>query len=70
MRRGRLMAVDAQERVPPRAPHFGILCGMKQIVTATAAFGRMREKGVTYVDKTAYFHRLPYRVCQTGRAPL
>lgn len=43
---------------------------MKQIVTATAAFGRMREKGVTYVDKTAYFHRLPYRVCQTGRAPL
>ncbi len=43
---------------------------MKQIVTATAAFGRMREKGVTYVDKTAYFHWLPYRVCQTGRAPL
>ena len=64
-RGGRLMAADA-----PRAPHFGILCGMKQIVTATAAFGRMREKGVTCVDKTAYFHWLPCRVCQTGRAPL
>ena len=64
------MAVDAQERAPPSAPEFGIMGGMKQIVTATAAFGRMREKGVTYVDKTAYFHWLPYRVCQTGRAPL
>lgn len=34
---------------------------MKQIVTATAAFERMREKDVVYVDKTAYFHRLLQR---------
>ena len=34
---------------------------MKQIVTATAAFERMREKDVTYVDKTAYFYRLLQR---------
>ena len=34
---------------------------MKQIVTATAAFERMREKDVAYVDKTAYFHRLLQR---------
>ena len=34
---------------------------MKQIVTATAAFERMREKDVVYVDKTAYFYRLLQR---------
>ncbi len=36
---------------------------MKQIVTATAAFERMREDDVTYVDKTAYFYRLLRRKC-------
>ena len=34
---------------------------MKQIVTATAAFERMREKDVVYVDKTAYFYQLLQR---------
>ena len=55
------MAVDARERVLPDAPDFGIMGGMKQIVTATAAFERMREKDVVYVDKTAYFYRLLQR---------
>ena len=55
------MAVDAQERAPPSAPDFGIMGGMKQIVTATAAFERMREKDVVYVDKTAYFYQLLQR---------